>query len=188
MNRLLVAPFGIDDMDLMLILSERLYQLFRVEIVKKIPPFNPQQTFNTERNQYHSTELIKLLLASMSGEGDKILGVTGFDLYVPILTFVFGEAQLNGTTAVVSSFRLRNEFYGLREDEALLEDRLVKEAVHELGHTFGLIHCKIRECVMHSSTYVEEIDLKSSQFCATCFKMIQEHWEEIPPHSLAVNE
>ena len=188
MNRLLVAPFGMIDGELVLILSERLHQLFRVEIVNELPPFNPHQTFNSERNQYHSTELLKLLLRTMSGGGDKILGITGFDLYVPILTFVFGEAQLGGTSAVVSSFRLRNEYYGLPADNGLLEDRLVKESVHELGHTFGLIHCKIPECVMHASTYAEEIDFKTSQFCPSCFDAVQKRWEAIPPHTLAVNE
>jgi archaemetzincin len=90
-------------------------------------------------------------------------------LYIPVLTFVFGEARLNGQCAVVSSYRLDNKFYGLPDDPALLQERLLKEAIHELGHTYGLFHCQNPECVMKSSTYVEEIDFKSSRFCDKCW-------------------
>ncbi|HDL78962.1 MAG TPA: archemetzincin, partial [Bacteroidetes bacterium] len=65
-------------------------------------------------------------------------------------------------------FRLRNEFYGLPANNDLLAERFAKEAVHELGHTFGLIHCENPTCVMHASTYAEEIDLKNYQFCPNC--------------------
>ena len=88
--------------------------------------------------------------------------------FIPILTFVFGEARLNGRCAVVSSYRLDNRFYGLPNNPALMEARLLKEAIHELGHTYGLLHCHNPGCVMKSSTYVEEIDFKSSRFCGTC--------------------
>ena len=89
-------------------------------------------------------------------------------MYIPVLTFVFGEARLNGRCAVVSSYRLDNKFYGLPDNPALLQERLLKEAIHELGHTYGLLHCHNPECVMKSSTYVEEIDFKSSRFCDKC--------------------
>ena len=98
----------------------------------------------------------------------RVLGVTGLDLYMPILTFVFGEAQLNNTCAIVSAYRLRQEFYGLPQDSGLLYERLLKEALHELGHTFGLTHCRTYDCVMAASHAVERIDLKGSQFCGDC--------------------
>ena len=86
----------------------------------------------------------------------------------PVLTYVFGEAQLGGRAAVVSLHRLDDELYGLPPNPKRLFQRLVKEAVHELGHTFDLVHCHEDGCVMASSTYVEEIDLKSERFCASC--------------------
>jgi len=92
------------------------------------------------------------------------------DLFVPVLTYVFGEAQLDGKAAVVSTFRLREEFFGLDADPKLERTRLLKEAIHELGHTFGLIHCRNYDCVMHSSTSVEEVDLKPTDFCEDCRK------------------
>jgi archaemetzincin len=100
------------------------------------------------------------------------LGVTDLDLYIPVLTFVFGEAQLAGGRAVVSTLRLRQEFYGLPADPELLGERLLKEALHELGHTYGLRHCPDYTCVMSSSNGVERIDLKSAEFCPTCAQLM----------------
>jgi archaemetzincin len=114
------------------------------------------------------------MLEQMGDTPGKVLGVTSLDLFVPVLTFVFGEAQLNGTAALVSTFRLNETFYGFPPNEALLEERLIKEAVHELGHTFGLIHCRDFACVMHSSTSVEEIDVKGKEFCGSCRKILRE--------------
>jgi archaemetzincin len=94
--------------------------------------------------------------------------VVEVDLFIPVLTFVFGEAQLNGPAAIVSTHRLSNQFYGLGRNPKLMLERLQKELVHELGHTFGLYHCHQFECVMRSSTYVEEIDMKLSRPCDAC--------------------
>jgi archaemetzincin len=104
--------------------------------------------------------------------GARLLAVTSVDLYVPVLTFVFGEAQLTGSCAVVSLHRLREEFYGLPPREDLMRERLVKEAVHELGHTFGLRHCDDWRCVMTSSHAVERLDVKSAEFCFLCSRIV----------------
>jgi len=90
------------------------------------------------------------------------------DLFIPILTFVFGEAQLDGPAAVVSASRLCPTFYGLPPDHELLYQRLAKEAIHELAHTFGLVHCQNQTCVLSSSSYAENIDLKEGRFCMRC--------------------
>jgi archaemetzincin len=116
--------------------------------------------------------LLRGILSILPDNTLKIIGIADFDLFVPVLTFVFGEAQLNGKAAIVSMTRLRNEFYGLPRNENILINRLVKEIVHELGHTFGLYHCSNFECVMKSSMYVENIDLKNKQFCETCREIL----------------
>jgi archaemetzincin len=124
--------------------------------------------YNPGRGQYHSTEILKRLLQDPHAESWRVLGVTDVDLYIPILTFVFGEAQLGNTGALVSTSRLRPEFYGMPKDPQLLQERLLKEALHELGHTFGLPHCPDYLCVMSASHSVERIDLKQAHFCAAC--------------------
>jgi archaemetzincin len=98
--------------------------------------------------------------------------LTESDLFVPILTFVFGEAQFPGRAAIISAARLREEFYGLPPNTAKLDQRLLKEAVHEIGHTRGLAHCDDWRCVMVSSHRVERLDLKSAEFCSRCRKAI----------------
>jgi archaemetzincin len=109
----------------------------------------------------------------LPGDAERVLGVTNVDLFIPVLTFVFGEAQLGGPAGVVSFFRLDNRFYGLPENGELLLARLVKECVHEVGHTYGLLHCPDPDCVMRSSTYVEQIDLKQASFCIECGRTVQ---------------
>ena len=98
----------------------------------------------------------------------RLLGVTERDLYIPILTFVFGEAQMGGASAIVSYHRLTQEFYGLPPDLDLLANRLLIESVHELGHTLHLTHCHDFRCAMAASHAVEWIDIKDSGFCEDC--------------------
>ena len=102
-----------------------------------------------------------------------MIGVTAADLFVPVLTYVFGEAQLGGRAAVVSTHRLRPEAYGLPADDDLLTARAEKEALHELGHTYGLLHCPAPDCVMRASTYAEEIDLKPAALCERCLAAVR---------------
>ncbi len=139
----------------------------RIEVTRAVQ-LDGSFAFNLSRNQYSSTALITSLLEKFEDFDGRILGVTSGDLFVPVLTYVFGEAQLDGKVAVVSSHRLREELYGLAPDPNLLNLRLVKESIHELGHAFGLLHCNNYLCVMHSSTGAEEIDVKTDRFCSTC--------------------
>jgi len=125
------------------------------------------------RGQYYSTAILQQMERAVDPDA-RVLGVTGCDLYVPVLTFVFGEAQLDGNCAVVSTARLKEEFYGLPPREDLMRERLVKEAAHELGHTFGLRHCENWRCVMSSSHGVERLDVKGAEFCKACRKPLME--------------
>ena len=108
------------------------------------------------------------MLGNVPQDALKLLGVTDKDLCIPILTYVFGEAQVGGTAAVVSLARLRQEHYGLAPDRPLLLERLRKESLHELGHTFGLVHCPLRECVMYLSNTVVDVDTRGRDFCTGC--------------------
>jgi archaemetzincin len=105
-------------------------------------------------------------------DGNKTLGLFSVDLFIPILTYIFGQAFLNGRSGIASFYRLSNERYGINTDNKLIHDRFQKEVVHELGHTFGLVHCYNSTCVMRASTYVEDIDQKTVNLCPRCRKEI----------------
>ena len=125
--------------------------------------------------------LFTVSIAAMH-EGHPVVGV----IFEPATDYMYtavkdGEAQLNGPAAIVSITRLRNEFYGLPKNDTLLRERMEKEAIHELGHTFGLVHCRNDLCVMRPSTYVENIDLKPPQLCYSCLKRFMEMPPNISP-------
>lgn len=120
------------------------------------------------REQHHATLVLAALLRHRPDPASKMLGIVAVDLFIPVLTFVFGQAQLDGPGAVVSTYRLRSEFYGMKADEGLLLERAIKECVHELGHAFGRKHCERYDCVMAASSSVDEVDLKGAGFCAAC--------------------
>jgi archaemetzincin len=144
-------------------------EIFRLPV--RCDQIDLASAFDASRGQYHSTALLARLLERTAPE-EKCIAIVDVDLFIPVLTFVFGEAQFEGLVSIVSTHRLANEFYGMPADEAALRQRLEKEIVHELGHTFGLYHCHQFECVMRSSTYVEEIDLKRAEPCTTCRELL----------------
>src|SRR5688572_20146916 len=134
---------------------------------------DPAFAFHPERGQYHSTTIVERLSGLDAKE--TIVGLTEVDLFIPILTYVFGEAQMGGSSAVVSFHRFAQQFYGLPPDQALLTERLTKTVVHELGHTLGLTHCDDYDCVMAASHAVEWLDLKGSRLCEQCRCILQQH-------------
>jgi archaemetzincin len=138
---------------------------------------DPEFAYEPKRNQFYSTAIVKML-ASLP---DRMLGITAVDLFVPVLSFVFGEAQLGGKAALVSICRLQQEFYGLPADDTLLVERLLKEAVHELGHTYGLKHCDNWQCAMSSSHAVEKIDMKTAELCPKCRSVVALNRPAMPP-------
>lgn len=154
-------------------LAAKLSAMFALRVDQHAPSFDPEIAFDAARGQYNSRVLLAQLLQHHAAGATRVLGVTGVDLFIPVLTYVFGEAQLDGPAAVVSTFRLDNQIYGLPPDRNRLAERLVKEAVHELGHTYNLLHCHQHPCVMMSSTYVENIDLKADRFCEGCLQKVR---------------
>ena len=172
MSTIDIIPIGEVEETLLLFLKKSLFQTFNIETRIRNCHFDLSHVYDPVRNQYNSTGLLLELLNASPPESLRTLGVTELDLFIPIFTFLFGEAQLDGKAALVSTHRLRNQFYGIPEDKELLRNRLLKEGIHELGHTFGLIHCFTLKCVMRSSTYVEDIDQKSIHFCRLCEQKI----------------
>lgn len=137
--------------------------------IRRLPPLPiPPSAYDAKRRQYQSVEFMKMLAQHAPQDAERILGLTDVDLSIPMLSFLFGQAQLDGPVAVVSLFRLHQEFYGLPADDNLLRERTVKEMLHELGHTFGLTHCSDSKCAMSLATHVELVDSKSEEFCSRC--------------------
>ncbi len=172
MKKLQLLPVGTVDARLLEWLQHALYEKFRVPAEVLSPALDPAFALHAERQQYHSSEILAAMQRHINSSTWRLLGVTGLDLYIPILTFVFGEAQLGGSGALVSYHRLRQDFYGLPEDVDLLANRLLVEAVHELGHTLRLTHCHDYRCVMAPSHAVEWIDIKDSGFCEDCLSRV----------------
>lgn len=154
-------------------LAAPIASVYRTEVIVHEPLRDVVDAlFDPSRSQYNSTLLIRELLNRFPSSREKILGIASVDLFVPVLTYVFGEAQLNGTAGVMSVYRLNDAVYGLAPDPVTLFERSMKESVHELGHTFGLLHCKNYECAMHASTTVDDIDVKGAGLCDKCLKEI----------------
>jgi archaemetzincin len=158
-------------LDLLEYLAAALARTFRTPCQIRPETFDLSFALDAGRQQYYSTAIIQRLERAVDPDV-RVLGVTASDLYVPVLTFVFGEAQLDGNCAVVSTARLKEEFYGLPPRPDMVRERLLKEAAHELGHTFGLRHCANWRCVMTSSHAVERLDVKGAEFCGACRKSI----------------
>lgn len=134
---------------------------------------HPKYAYDYGRCQYDSRLILKRLLRCCPEDTTRFLGVTEVDLFVPILRFVYGLAQLDGRCLLVSVHRLRPQFYNLPPKGESLLSRVEKTALHELGHTFGLTHCQDRYCVMHSSSRIEDTDTKQPAFCPTCRELFR---------------
>ncbi len=138
----------------------------------------PQEAYNSRRRQYNSTKILMKLQEYVEGlDADRILAVTNVDLFAAGLNFVFGEAECPGKVAVISFCRLRPEFHGGMPDRKLLNERCVKEAVHEVGHTLGLLHCRDPSCVMFFSNSILDTDRKGVSFCDRCFGLVVKRLE-----------
>ena len=143
----------------------------RVLRPKPLPP----HAYHVVRHQYHSTQLLAYLLAEDNSEAFRILGVTAVDLYIPIFTFVFGEAQLEGKAAIISVARPRGDADGFMPPRPVYLRRLIKLSLHELGHTFGLGHCRQDACLMGFSANLENLDRKKLALCEYCQVLLTDY-------------
>jgi len=162
------VSFGPFDRDILEKTAESVIDEFRCSVGIRDGHMDLSEYFDAARRQYDGNALIKVVQSLSFPDSDKTLAFFNVDLFVPILTFIFGQAYLGGSAGIVSMYRLDNKRYGLLPDNQLLLERLIKETIHELGHMVGLIHCREPLCVMRSSTYVEDIDQKSRHLCHKC--------------------
>jgi archaemetzincin len=162
-----IAPIGIFAQDLLTTVTETVGRVFGLSC--RIGPLIDEVgfAFEPERKQYHSTAILEALTNVAPADAFKVLALFREDLFIPILTHVYGEAQLGGTSCVVSIHRLAEGISMVNEHERYLE-RVAKEAVHELGHTFDLRHCPDAHCIMHYCRSIDDVDQKKSDLCRYC--------------------
>ena len=173
-----VVPLGKDLGDYLRIVAESVEEQFGLAVTITRNHGLPLYALDPVRQQYNSNLILKRLLDEASPDAVKVLGVTDVDLFNPIFSFVFGEAQFKGKCAVVSSYRLRgNPEHSLPPGCPPLLNRLEKEAIHELGHTFGLRHCSDPDCVMKYSVGLACADRKFSFFCPACRELVLWHFQ-----------
>lgn len=127
-----------------------------------------EHSYSFQRRQFYSTKILESVKKSSPVNEGFVLIITDMDLFVPVLTHIYGEAELNGRFSIVSVCRLHEEFYTSESNPKLLLERSYKEIIHEIGHNVGLKHCKDWKCVMHSSSGIEEVDIKGNLFCKDC--------------------
>jgi len=130
------------------------------------PASQSEVAYSKDRRQYNAAVILGGIGRKMPVDAKRLLNVVDVDLFVPGMNFVFGLAM--GRGAVISLTRLRPEYYGEKKNESLFRERALKEAIHELGHTFGLNHCPDTRCIMHFSNTLEDTDIKGPGFCRNC--------------------
>jgi archaemetzincin len=165
-----LLPIGVVSKSILESLASSLKKVYKISAGIHEPVSLPASSYDPERHQYSSDPILKGLarFKATLTQVERVLGIVGVDLYAEDLNFVFGEADPKEGVAVISLWRLRPEYSGLPPDKALYHQRVFKEAVHELGHTYCLGHCPDPACVMHFSDSIQDTDKKTASFCAEC--------------------
>lgn len=161
-DTIIISPIGELPPWISLLLEEKLADFFKFKTCVASLVSDIEFAHDPDRNQYHSTPILKELENRCPDQGLKVVAVTREDLFIPVLTHVYGEAQLGGRACIVSIARL------IKGQKDMGADRMVKEAIHELGHCFDLRHCEDAHCIMHYCRKLDDVDKKSSRFCRYC--------------------
>jgi len=172
-HTIVISPIGDFTPELLDRISEEIKRIYA--FTTDIRPLlgDIEFAFHPNRKQYHSTPILDELARRAPAEAIKVLALVQVDLFIPILTHVYGEAQLGGKACMVSTIRLNEGHHSLNTQEPFLS-RIIKEAIHELGHTFKLRHCREHTCLMHYCRNDGDVDRKSDQLCRYCKVLLED--------------
>jgi archaemetzincin len=169
-NRILLANMGYKDRDILREIAWHVNRRFGVEVITSDLFFPECSSHGPERETYAASLLLSYL-RKFSGDDVRVLGITDVDLSFPGLNYIFGLSDPPSGVSVVSGFRFRSRDGSTASER--VRNRMVKTSIHELGHLFGLSHCKQRTCVMSFSFTVGDTDYKSAKFCERCAHRLQ---------------
>lgn len=172
---IILVPVGEIEPDLLLILKIQLEKAVHEEVrIQETVPL-PGEAYHPRRAQHAGDVILHTVEKRANCDAhDRVLAIADVDLYVPRLNYIFGLA--GDRVAIISLHRLRQSFYHLPEDPALFLQRVLTEAVHELGHTYGCEHCRDPGCVMFFSNTISDTDRKGSEYCGRCRGRMQERY------------
>jgi archaemetzincin len=168
-----------DDLS-MRVVAANLQSLIGIPVDHLKPLKVPQEAYLERRGQFEAGAVIRHLSKYGFSQCLRVLALTTVDLCSPILTYVYGEAELGGRVALVSSFRLRNDGDGREVPADQYYERLIKVALHEVGHTFSLYHCDDPRCLMQFSPGILNLDALDIRFCERCEFMLRRELKRLP--------
>jgi|WetSurMetagenome_2_1015567.scaffolds.fasta_scaffold69393_2 archaemetzincin len=171
---LCLATAGVVGADVLDAVEDAISERLGLAVSRRPLLVDPTGAWDPVRGQYGSVAIMRRALAVVPPGAARLLLVTELDIFVPVLSFVFGHAQLDGPVAIMATARLRQAFYGMEADAGLEIMRARIEALHEVGHTFGLTHCLDRACAMSLATTVEHVDRKADDYCSGCGALVRE--------------
>ncbi|MFC1533877.1 archaemetzincin family Zn-dependent metalloprotease [Thermodesulfobacteriota bacterium] len=172
-HTIVISPVG--DLDLKLIeqVRKRVSQKFGYGTVILSLLQDMEFALDPARDQHYSTKILERLAGLAPQNAIKLIAICDVDLFIPILTHVYGEAQLGGKACIISTYRLNQGMPPINAQKTF-HQRVIKEAIHELGHTFNLRHCHDKSCGMHYCHEVRDVDNKSEQFCRYCKILLED--------------
>jgi len=179
-HNIVISPIGNIDTKLIKPISREIKKIFNYQTCETPLLKDVDFAFDPSRHQYHSTLILNKLESQAPPDSTKIVALTDLDLFIPILTYVYGEAQLGGKACIVSTHRLM-EGLSSKSSPETFRIRVIKEAIHELGHTFSLKHCPDHTCIMHYCRAIEDVDIKSDSLCRYCTILLDDEKKRLSP-------
>jgi len=174
-----IQPLGDVRGDIIDTVASRLETFFKIPTDVCQEHAIPKGSYHPQRGQYNCYPILAFLKTLGPDHAIKTIGVTEVDLFVPILTYVFGEAEMGGHGAVISTYRLARGRDRQPIPSGQLFKRVEKIAIHELAHTFRLSHCKEDGCLMGSFPVLSRIDENPICFCRYCVTFLKDEYENL---------